>query len=665
MKRLLARLAALALAMPCLAAQAGPSLILHPQFQIVQWGSQVTLDLMIAGVKAEDPAAVIGGFDVTLGFDAAVLTLDSVDYDNFLGAPDDTLTETALSSPTTGTTWLRLYSVSLLEVSPDACIFCTGPYLVDLQDDSFRLARLTFDWRGGPGDTTVSFVNAALAGGFGENLAVGALVPAQIQVPEPATPALLGLGLAAMLCLGRRTRARRAGRPVKKLPIGKAALCAAGLATALAAHAQISPRSQFVLTATAEGTLMAYFTDDGSVFSPPVEVASLPEASYGEMAVADFSGDGLLDFVAVDNHSVPLLLFRRTGATTFEQEFIGSVASDPKQVYYISRGQTELGRDYGMGIVPVDVDADGDMDILEAINVEFGPGLFWIAKGNTWLNNGTGQFERMEDTFDFSSIFTGWSLGMSITLGDLDGDGFPDMLASEQSSGSDVPSRVYALRGNGDGTFGAPVHVFTTPHPATFISMGDVNNNGTVDALVGMDDDGDPGQVYVFFGTGDFNFVQAPYEAFDTHEAETGLDAPGGGRFQLVDVDRDGVLDVVASPALAGPVPDALSPARLAWYRGLGDGRFVFATEIEQQIFTHIGFAAPAGTAVNPRLPGDLDGTGGIDFRDVRILMQPSHPAMGPHDPFDLNRDGIVNVADTRRLVLMCTLPRCAFVVGD
>lgn len=454
----------------------------------------------------------------------------------------------------------------------------------------------------------------------------------------------------------------------------KAALAALAFAAATPALAQLTANSSFVLAATEQGTLEAYFTEDGIAFTAPMKVADQAETRYGDMAVADFNGDGLLDFIALDNWSTALHLYLRTGATSFHAFGVGGLEGDPKRSYFNSRNEA-LAPDYGLGIIPADLDNDGDMDFLDARNKEFGPGLFWIAEGDAWMNDGTGNFTQVPDAFDFAdpsgslpgSIFTGWTLGMSVTLGDIDGDQIPDMLASEQSTGGDQPSRVYALRGLGDGRFGTPEHVFTTPHPATFISLGDVNNTGTVDALVGMDDDGDPGQVYVFFGQGDGNFFQTAYEAFDTNPAaESGSDQPGAGKFQLVDITRDGVLDVVASPGLTGPVTDVVTPAELLVYRGLGDGRFAFASEIDPLIFINTGFAAPTGgQPIFARQPGDFDGTGGIDYRDVQYLMQPSRPAMGPEDPFDLNRDGVVNIADARRLVLMCTLPRCAFVAGD
>lgn len=672
----IARSVVLVVALLCLKAQAAPILFLSPAVQTAPWQSPVTVDLMISGLKSEDPAQVLGGFDVSLTFDPAYLSLASVDFGPFLGGPGETfdLVEEDLSSPAASI--VRLFSVSLLEVSDSACIFCTGPYLANLQGDSFALARLTFDWRApAPGVTTIDFASATLADGFGAIIPIAALIPAQVQIPEPAAPALLGLGLFLLAWARRGGRASPQRAPTHTpTRCWKAALAALAFGATGPALAQVTASSPFVLAATEQGTLDAYFTTDGIHYTAPLKVADQAETRYGDMAVADFNGDGLLDFLALDNETTALHLYLRTGPTSFQPFGIGALATDPKRDYYNARNQRALAPDYGLGIIPADLDNDGDMDFLDARNKEFGPGLFWIATGDAWINDGTGHFTQVPHAFDFAdpagslpgSIFTGWTLGTSITLGDVDGDHIPDMLASEQSSGGDQPSRVYLLRGLGDGRFGPPEYVFTAPHPATFISLGDVNNTGTVDALVGMDDDGDPGQVYVFFGKGDGTFFQTPYEAFDTNPTESGSDQPGGGKFQLVDITGDGVLDAVASPALTGPVTDVVTPGRLVVYRGLGDGRFVLAGEIDPQIFVNTGFAAPTGgRPILVHQPGDFDNTGGIDYRDVQFLLGPSRPAMSPEDPFDLNRDGVVNVGDARRLVLMCTLPRCALVPGD
>ena len=192
-------------------------------------------------------------------------------------------------------------------------------------------------------------------------------------------------------------------------------------------------------------------------------------------------------------------------------------------------------------------------------------------------------------------VYTGWTLGISSTVVDVNGDGYPDMLASEQSSGVAVSSKVYLLKGNGDGTFQQPVHVFTTAdHPATHMTLGDFNNDGKVDAIVGQDDDGDPGAAFLFLGCGDGTFEQTGIEAFDTRDdIESGSDQPGGGKFQAYDADHDGILDIISAAALCGPVASQPLDAKLLVFHGRGDGTFDDPQVIAPNILTVTAFQVP------------------------------------------------------------------------
>lgn len=207
MFRLLARSAVLAAALLCLRAQADPILSLQPTVQAGPSEPQLILDLMIAGLKDPDPATVLGGFDVKLAFDPTTLSLESVDFDQFLGGTGATFDQVDVDRSVPAATSVRLFSVSLLEVSDSACFFCTGPYLADLQGSSFRLAQLRFTWHIAQNvPASVGFAGATLADGFGANIPVAALIPAQVEIPEPATPALFGLGVALLGALHQRGR---------------------------------------------------------------------------------------------------------------------------------------------------------------------------------------------------------------------------------------------------------------------------------------------------------------------------------------------------------------------------------------------------------------------------------------------------------------------------
>lgn len=75
-----------------------------------------------------------------------------------------------------------------------------------------------------------------------------------------------------------------------------------------------------------------------------------------------------------------------------------------------------------------------------------------------------------------------------------------------------------------------------------------------------------------------------------------------------------------------------------------------------------LDFSELTVTYVTPGAPpGDLDGDGRIDIKDVNIIMGVLNtPAWGTKDPRDLNHDGMITVLDARKLVTLCSKPGCA-----
>lgn len=401
--------------------------------------------------------------------------------------------------------------------------------------------------------------------------------------------------------------------------------------------------SDFILTANELRTIDVRFAQGDGSFESPVSIGVDLGVNYGELSIADFTDDGLQDFIAAtDENPARLYLFTRTGFSAFQQGFLTTLDVDPKST-----------PDYGLGLTAVDLDNDGDMDFLENINHHFGDIKYWIAKGNAHLNDGSGNFSKVADAFDFTSIYTGWTLGMSSTLADVDGDGYPDMLASEQSRGSAVNSKVYLLKGNGDGTFQSPVHVFTTAnHPATHMSLGDFNNDGKVDALVGQDDDGDPGAAFLFKGHGDGTFDQIGFEAFDARDdIESGSDRPGHGKFQAYDADYDGVLDIISAAGLYGPVINNPLDAELLFFRGRGDGTFEDRQIVDPNILTPIAFTTPLTSPLAIEVRGDLSGDRVIDSNDYQLFRSTLGKCEGEMSyvsDADYDGDSCITYADYR-----------------
>jgi hypothetical protein len=60
-------------------------------------------------------------------------------------------------------------------------------------------------------------------------------------------------------------------------------------------------------------------------------------------------------------------------------------------------------------------------------------------------------------------------------------------------------------------------------------------------------------------------------------------------------------------------------------------------------------------------IAGDLDGDGDVDRKDMAVILEALNTAAtGADDPRDLDRDGMITALDMRKLVLLCTRPRCA-----
>jgi len=73
----------------------------------------------------------------------------------------------------------------------------------------------------------------------------------------------------------------------------------------------------------------------------------------------------------------------------------------------------------------------------------------------------------------------------------------------------------------------------------------------------------------------------------------------------------------------------------------------------------------PAATSVSFEItiptPGDIDLDTDVDNNDLaRITAVLNTPAAGPNDPRDINGDRRIDALDARKLVLLCTRPRCA-----
>jgi FG-GAP-like repeat len=169
-----------------------------------------------------------------------------------------------------------------------------------------------------------------------------------------------------------------------------------------------------------------------------------------------------------------------------------------------------------------------------------------------WIDAGDPCFVRL-----VPSPSTG-SHPSSIAVGDLNGDGHPDLAVA--NAYSDIfSSTVSILLGNGDGTFRPQTEYAVGDYPFA-VAMGDLNGDGRLDLAVANESSNNTlaNGVSVLLGNGDGTFrQQVQYPAY----------APSA--LVLADLNRDGKLDI----ALADPANTIF-----VLLRGNGDGTFQYPT---------------------------------------------------------------------------------------
>ena len=104
------------------------------------------------------------------------------------------------------------------------------------------------------------------------------------------------------------------------------------------------------------------------------------------------------------------------------------------------------------------------------------------------------------------------------------------------------------------------------------------------------------------------------------------------------------------------PLADAVASADLPE----GDFYFLFIL-VQSSDGSEYNIPVTGITLVSPEtVEGDWDGDADVDYNDVRGLMMAIQARQDIDLAFDLNRDGAVNMLDTRAMMAVCTRSRCS-----
>jgi hypothetical protein len=134
------------------------------------------------------------------------------------------------------------------------------------------------------------------------------------------------------------------------------------------------------------------------------------------------------------------------------------------------------GGQYSFSVAVGDVNGDGKPDLIVANQCVSNNNC---ANGSVsvLLGNGDGTFKGAV------SYGSGGVYAQSVAVGDVNADGHPDLVVANQcvSNNNCANGEVSVLLGNGDGTFQAAVSYGSGGYGASFVGVGDVNGDGKPD----------------------------------------------------------------------------------------------------------------------------------------------------------------------------------------
>ncbi|MFN0055299.1 MAG: CRTAC1 family protein [Planctomycetales bacterium] len=190
------------------------------------------------------------------------------------------------------------------------------------------------------------------------------------------------------------------------------------------------------------------------------------------LLAGDFNGDGLVDFYLANDEHANHLYFGQGGGRLIEEGWRAGVAAD------------ELGMEEGsMGIDLGDVDRDGLPDLIVT--------NFENEDNSLYRNVGEGMFQHRTVAFGLAGV-SRMHVGWGTALADFDGDGWLDLLvlngnavyASDHSPFEQPPQLFRNLQGKRfvevSGVGGA---YFRKPHAGRGCAVGDLDGDGAPDVV--------------------------------------------------------------------------------------------------------------------------------------------------------------------------------------
>jgi hypothetical protein len=303
-------------------------------------------------------------------------------------------------------------------------------------------------------------------------------------------------------------------------------------------------------------------------FGPRIDLVVGPsggEADAYTIAAADLDGDGRLDIVAINADHNIVSIFRNISSP-------GTLTSNSFDTRIDLPGDSAM-----RGVAVQDLDGDGRPEIVTGSQTGNGISIY---KNESSIGS---------IAFAPRVFFHSDSGATTIAIGDIDGDGVPDIAVGNYDAGTISVFRNLGFTGTiNSNSFAAPVN-FASPANPFGLALGDLDGDGQLDIVIG-------GGIYSST-LGVLRNTSTPGTVSFAPVVDFAL--PGWGNFVAVgDLDGDGKLDI-------------------AVVTQLGSYFSVFRNISTPGSFTTASLAPridlPAGYNANGVAIGDLDGDGRPD----------------------------------------------------
>jgi hypothetical protein len=310
------------------------------------------------------------------------------------------------------------------------------------------------------------------------------------------------------------------------------------------------------------------FTDGTATAMP------LPAEDSTDVALGDVDGDGDLDAVFANiwsGSSGQNRLYLNDGSGLFIDDTATRMPVDAVNSH---------------ALILKDLNGDGHPDLV------FANGHSFTAQQNRlYLNDGGGSFTDVTSThLPFDSDYAN-----AIAVGDVNSDGFPDLVFGNGSYGNPEQNRLYLNDGAGVFADATVTQMPIDGDLTSAVALGDVDGDGDLDLICGNTRHGssDPqNRLYLNDGSGTF---------VDQTPTRLPLTADGAVAVTLSDLDEDGDLDLLSAGNLN------------KLYVNDGSGTFSDETAVRM----------PSGSGSTCLGLGDVDGDGDFDLvmGNARILL--------------------------------------------